>query len=181
MQGGRGLALSAEARTTLPGCGVESRQRRACPRAARVFEASEAARRNTVREVLPDPGASNKHAEKREASLVPTAAGRGVGFHSASSPEFGLPGSRARLSRKGKSRAADTGESPRQEVLPESVIAGMHRPPRCILETRGAASRNPELGLAPSEAREGPRSLEPSPPPSLARRSALCAQPAPDP
>jgi hypothetical protein len=80
-------------------------------------------------------------------------------------------------SRNGRLRAAVTGGPRRYEALPESVAAGCiarlgrlvlghsmrhsdgsrdWRPPRCIPRSRGAASRNREFGLAPSEAREGP-------------------------
>ena len=89
-------------------------------------------------------------------------------------------------SRKGRLRAAVTGGPRRYEALPESVAAGCiarlgrsvlrhsvrhsnglqdWRPPRCIPTSRGAASRNRELGPAPSEAREDPAASSRHPPP----------------
>ncbi len=138
-----------------------------------------------MREVLPDPGASKKYAEKREASLAPTAAGRSVGFHSASGTGFGHR--RSRATRKVAQRETESGrhrwaasvrsasrERRRGAASPASDVwscdirtsdRGDWRPPRCIPRSRGAASRNRELGPAPSEAREGPAasSSHPSP------------------
>jgi len=85
-------------------------------------------------------------------------------------------------------RAADTGGPLRYEALPDGVAEGVHCPPRtygplafgidlgtgvhrCLPKSRGAASRNRELGPAPSEAREDPAaSLSHLPPAARAIR-----------
>ena len=87
----------------------------------------------TVREVLPDPGASKKYAEKREASLAPIAAGCKTGFHSASGTGFGHR--RSRATRKVAQREAESG---RHRCVGSVRSAsrerrgGLHRPPRTL-------------------------------------------------
>lgn len=135
-----------------------------------------------MREVLPDPGASKKIAEKRGAPLAPAAAGRNAGLErdrygvrsSARSsypasrrgdrkrpspvgrvgakrfPKASSPGCIARLGRPVLRRSGRMAEGPNRS---ESLDG---RPPRCIPRRLGAASRDREIGPAPSEVREDP-------------------------